>query len=115
MVIGSRVNSKNNDRRFTGGGPRPDNKENKCEEATQRAARWTKLSPVQQLKELDDRLGEGVGAQKQRARLRSQIESAKNKQVNAPSQNVDATSQSQGERIKAKDRRAQQRQERWNK
>lgn len=41
----------------------------KKEQADERETRWKKLTVTQQLKELDSRLGVGVGATKQRARL----------------------------------------------
>lgn len=37
--------------------------------AEERVAEWRKLTPQQQLEELDRRLGKGVGAVKQRARI----------------------------------------------
>ena len=48
-------------------------KSTKREEATERQQVWSKLSPKQQLAELDRRLGEGVGAKKQRARLAEEL------------------------------------------
>jgi hypothetical protein len=41
----------------------------KAEEAQERHVAWEMLTPQQQLKELDRRLGKGIGAKKQRARL----------------------------------------------
>ncbi len=38
-----------------------------------RASEWSKLSPSQKLQALDDRLGEGVGAKRQRERLLVEI------------------------------------------
>lgn len=46
-------------------------------EAVARQEEWEKLSPQQQLAELDRRLGKGVGAKKQRARLAKAIGKAK--------------------------------------
>lgn len=63
----------NNRRVFVGGGPRPDNTKHKQEEAKQRLEVWSKMTPVQQLVALDDRLGKGIGAQKQRARILAQV------------------------------------------
>jgi len=45
----------------------------KRDEATERQQVWAALSPKQQLADLDRRLGEGVGAVKQRARLAEKI------------------------------------------
>ena len=110
-----RANSKNNSNRvYDGGGPRPDNAAHKRAEAKERAEAWQKLSPVQQLKALDTRFGAGKGATKQRARLVAQIDRAKNRPAQEPSA-PEPTAQGHGERIKAKDRRAQERQERPNK
>lgn len=44
-------------------------------EAKERQTKWEELSPAKQLQSLDDRLGVGVGAVKQRKRLNN----AKNK------------------------------------
>lgn len=43
------------------------------EEALKRNAEWAKLSPREQLAELDRRLGRDVGAKKQRERLKRLI------------------------------------------
>lgn len=67
MGLGS--GKQNKHRRFSGGGPRPDKNVDKRDEATERNAAWAELSPAKQLAELDRRLGRGVGAVKQRARL----------------------------------------------
>lgn len=64
---------KSNGRKFHGGGARPDHSDFKCEEAKEREAAWRKLSPTQQLTDLDKRLGNGVGAVKQRARLQLKL------------------------------------------
>lgn len=42
-------------------------------EATERQEAWGKLSPKQQLKRLDKRLGQGQGAKRQRAKLQEQL------------------------------------------
>jgi hypothetical protein len=98
----------NNDRRFTGGGPRPDHTKANREEADERAKFWNKLSTKEKLNELDRRLGVNVGAKKQRARLMT-AQAPKVVPVIA-SENV--TSDDNNKRIKAKDRRAAERQER---
>lgn len=92
----------NSKRRHNGGGPRPDNNEIKLSEANERNAAWAKLSPAQQLKALDERLGKGVGAAKQRARLQRLIDSPK-KALNTSASAATATD---GTRTKAKERRA---------
>ena len=43
------------------------------EEAERRNAAWSALDPKTQLDRLDNRLGKGVGAEKQRARLHRMI------------------------------------------
>ena len=43
-------------------------------EAEQRNAHWSILQLQQQLEKLDERLGEGVGAKKQRARIQYKID-----------------------------------------
>jgi len=68
----------NNDRKFSGGGPRPDHASYKLKECIERQEAWSKLSHQQQLVRLDARLGAGVGAVKQRARIAAAIE-AKNR------------------------------------
>jgi hypothetical protein len=65
---------KNNYRKYKGGGPRPDLTDLKRKEAIERDAAWRSLSAEQQLEQLDVRLGVGVGAKKQRARLLKLIE-----------------------------------------
>ena len=43
-------------------------------EAIVRNEAWAKLTPEQQLADLDRRLGEGIGAKKQRARIQYKID-----------------------------------------
>lgn len=99
---------KDNRRRYKGGGPRPDLTEIKRSEAAERQEAWSKLSPVQQLEALDRRLGSGVGAVKQRAKLALAIEQMKN---SSSSSHVAATQSEHGaeERVNArsKNRREQ--------
>ena len=49
--------------------PRKDRQSARRVAAHLRNTRWAALTPAQQLAELDKRLGVGVGAKKQRARL----------------------------------------------
>lgn len=103
-----RANSKDNSkRRFSGGGPRPDNNELKRTEAVERQEAWSKLAPAQQLEILDRRLGKGVGAAKQRARIQAQLDRASTRPMPAAKAEAPAA-----EKTKAKDRRAQERTER---
>jgi hypothetical protein len=67
MALGS--GKQNKTRRWTGGGPRPDLNAAKRSEAVERNEAWAGLSSQKQIAELDRRLGKGVGARKQRARL----------------------------------------------
>jgi hypothetical protein len=67
MALGS--GKQNKARRYKGGGPRPDRKEDRRTAAHDRNDAWAELSPAKQLAELDRRLGKGVGARRQRARL----------------------------------------------
>jgi hypothetical protein len=53
----------------TGGGRHPERAERKRTEATERAAYFASLSPERRLANLDYKLGKGVGAKRQRARL----------------------------------------------
>lgn len=114
MAIGTaRASSKDNSkRRFVGGGPRPDNNKIKQDEAKERQEAWASLSPVQQLKELDRRLGEGKGAELQRERILSRIEKSKNRPATEAKQAPPQATVSEGERVKAKERRASERKER---
>lgn len=48
-------------------------KQQKRTEAAARDTEWRKLTPKQQLAALDRRLGKGVGAAKQRARLQETL------------------------------------------
>ena len=43
-------------------------------EAIVRNEAWAKLTPEQQLSELDRRLGKGIGAKKQRAKIQAKID-----------------------------------------
>mgnify|MGYP001594663661 CR=1 FL=1 len=71
---------KQNKRKFPGiRGPRPDMKEFRKKTADDNVTAWRKLSPVEQISELDKRLGKGVGASKQRARIKSLVEGRKQK------------------------------------
>ena len=118
MAIGTKANAKDNSkRRYEGGGPRPDNNKIKRDEAKERQEAWARLSPVQQLKELDRRLGEGQGAGAQRTRILARIEKAKNKPVEQgikPGE-LHVVGADTSTRVKAKDRRAQERTDRPNK
>lgn len=49
----------------------------KREEAKARNDGWASLSPAEQLADLDRRLGQGVGARKQRAKTAAKLEAAK--------------------------------------
>ncbi len=115
MTIG-KTKKLNNDRKYSGGGPRPDNRKIKQEESTERLKHWQGLSPVQQLKELDRRFGEGQGAAKQRRRILAGIEQAKNpRKPSDVKKVVEAIEPGETERLKAKDRRALERKERPSK
>jgi hypothetical protein len=113
MAISKKQNSK---RRHTGPGPRPDNRKHRQEEAKERLEAWTKLSPHAQLKALDGRPG---GSKKQRARIQARIDNPR-PQVKAKideagkkfGEKLAAERAEETERLKAKDRRAQERQER---
>ncbi len=54
-------------------GRRPDNKRIRQKDAEARNAAWAALSAEDQLKVLDARLGNGMGAAKQRKRLQSKL------------------------------------------
>ena len=56
----------------------------KRSEADARNERWASLTPKQQLAELDLRLGIGVGAAKQRAKILKRIEGEKKIQKEGP-------------------------------
>ena len=46
----------------------------KQQEAIERNNFWASLTPQQQLESLDNRLGKGIGAKKQRAKIKSKID-----------------------------------------
>ena len=78
---------------------------------------WTKLGPKGQLAALDGRLGKGVGAKKQRARLQNLIDNppkpvtkkAKESPVGIKPGELVVVGAETGERLKAKDRKASER------
>ena len=96
----------NSRRRYTGGGPRPDNTRLKQREALERQEAWAKLTPEQQLKALDFRPGKSL---RQRARIQLLIEKRKFVSTKAHIEHFELPSKNSGERIKAKDRRAAER------
>ena len=87
-------------------GPAPHNRANRQKEALERDAFWAKLSPQEQLAALDKRLGKGVGAEKQRAKIQARIEAARTAPANA------GAPAGKDLHMKAKDRRAAERAER---
>lgn len=101
----------NTSRRFSGGGARPDNREYRQTEATARNEAWSKLSIAQQLQSLDSRLGAGVGARRQRARLLAKQSGPSQKEAREEKTSV----QPENTKLKAKERHAQERKERPNK
>tara|TARA_Y100001963_G_C6678894_1_gene398865 strand:- start:95 stop:304 length:210 start_codon:yes stop_codon:yes gene_type:complete len=46
----------------------------KRQEAFDRNKAWAQLTPEQQLSSLDERLGKGIGAKKQRARIQYKVD-----------------------------------------
>ena len=46
----------------------------KQQEAIERNEAWAKLTPEQQIADLDKRLGKGIGAKKQRTRIQYKID-----------------------------------------
>lgn len=69
----------NNDRRHPGiKGRRPDNKRHKIDEAGDRQRTYDGLTAAQKLAKLDAKLGEGVGAKRERAKLQAALEQLKN-------------------------------------
>lgn len=64
------INGKQNGaRKFSGGGLRPDLRVLRQKEAQERQGERDSLGPKEQLTQLDQKLGKGVGAKKERARL----------------------------------------------
>lgn len=101
-IVGIKHSGRSNKaRRFTGGGPRPDNLKHKQEEAKERRETWEKLSLVTQLEVLSKRPGE---SKRQRERIMAHIEKAKQpKAPEAPAKQVVA--ENIGEPVKAKNQR----------
>ena len=67
MAIGK--GGRNGVRRYTGGGPRPDRKEEKKQEAELRAVVRDERGDRGQAERLDKMFGKGKGARKERAKL----------------------------------------------
>jgi hypothetical protein len=100
----------NGKREHIGGGRRPDNRKHRQEEAQERLAAWTKLLPQEQLKALDGRPG---GSKKQRARIQARIDRPKavaktDEAFKKFGEQKMAERAAEPERLKAKDRRAQE-------
>lgn len=71
-------NRKTNSRRYPRiKGRRPDNAKFRREEAKERQAAYDKLSVQTKIQKLDAKLGVGVGAVKQRARLQKMLDGGK--------------------------------------
>lgn len=122
--MGTRANSKDNSkRRFHGGDVTQfSNPESRRTEAHERQKAWEGLTPIQQLKELDRRLGVGKGAAKQRARIlkpkKATVEAKTDEAFKkfGEKKRAETVTEAEGtERVKAKDRRASERQERPSK
>lgn len=93
----------NNIRKFPGErGARPDNAKFRREEAAQRQAEYDKLTIKQKLAKLDEKLGPGQGAERQRARLMAQLEKQMNPQ---PVVEKEEAATEEKPHVKAKDRR----------
>jgi hypothetical protein len=70
----TRATRKVNNRKYPNGKlPRPDNYEIRKREADERREAWNALKPAEKLAILDRRLGVGIGATKQRAKLQLAI------------------------------------------
>lgn len=52
---------------------RKETKARKTKEHEERVANWQRLSPGEQMRQLDARFGEGQGAKKQRARIQKRV------------------------------------------
>lgn len=100
---------KNNVRRFTGGGPRPDGNEMKAREALERNAAWAALPLAEQLRRLDARLGIGTGAIRQRAKLCAKLEAQVSKAQMLERQAASAKQEAKKERAKKEDAAAPRR------
>jgi hypothetical protein len=70
-----------NHRVYPGAKHRPDLAQTRKDEAKERQAAYDNLSAQEKLNVLDGRLGKGVGAQKQRARLTAQLTLTKQEQA----------------------------------
>jgi hypothetical protein len=87
-------------------GKRPDLYKIRCEEAEQRQESYNKLSVADKLSKLDSKLGTGVGAKKQRAKLQALLNPVKSDVVSAPETEIaDVVVNESKKHLKAKDRR----------
>lgn len=84
--------------KYGGGGPNPDQRGERRSEALTRNAAWAALSIEQKLASLDDRLGPGQGAEKQRARLQLALDARRAQE--------EAAAQSAAQEIEAKKAKA---------
>jgi hypothetical protein len=90
---------------------RTDTKDARRERAEKRNEDWSNLSPQRQLADLDARLGKGVGATKQRAKLQAKIDSApvkKQKTEPTPTQQVIESNQAPPKKKESKENKERQ-------
>jgi hypothetical protein len=118
--MSTRANAKDNSkRRFNGGHVTQfSNPDSRKTEADERQKAWAGLTPIQQLKELDRRLGEGKGAARQRARImkpKKVVVEAKTDEAFKKFGEKASVQAEQTERVKAKDRHASERKDRPSK
>lgn len=103
------VGKRQNNRKYPeANGLRPDNYSFRVKEAGERQAAYDALSTQEKIERLDQKFGKGVGAKKQRAKLELQLaQKSLHKSLNLPAEHIGADKP----RLKAKDRRAQERNE----
>jgi hypothetical protein len=103
-----RATRKVNNRRYPNAKtPRPDNYAMRKSEAEERRAVWEALSTKDKIACLDRRLGIGIGAVKQRARLQRELEkiAAPPQVASVEATQVEINTERRPQRVKAKERR----------
>lgn len=91
--------------RYTRSGPRMDLWLERKEEAKERQEYWESLTPTEQLYELNQKLGDGLGAVKQRLKIKTKLVPTKPKSKKDESKQYTDPKKQRSQRRKAKSKK----------